>query len=117
MNVIETGHIAQGKPYPADLMSAIYEQIEQGSRIAVNLGPINENVGMYNSYVIDDGHSVAIQSISKTEHINIFGKVSSHGYSITIMDPAMKGYYGGYRHIEPYYIHNSLGLSIFYRVH
>ena len=117
MDAIDVGHIAQSNPYQSNLMSVLYDQIERGGRVAVNLSPIKENVGMYNSFEINDGHSVAIQSISKTEHINIFGKVTSHGYSVSIMDPAMNGHNGGYKQLNPYYIRNSQSISIFYKVH
>ena len=95
-------------------MGTIYDQIEKGNRVVVNLAPMEERMG-HRIYSIDDGHSIGIQSVSKIQRTNIWGNTIS-GYSVMVMDPAMKGNNGGYRYISPYHINSSQNMSIFYRV-
>jgi RHS repeat-associated protein len=113
MDVIKTGHKAfDQQHYEQDMLGTIYDYIEDGGRIAVNLAPIEDRIGDH-VYSIDDGHSIGIHSVSKIQRTNIFG-VTTSGYSVRVMDPAMNGHYGGYRFISPYYIRTSQNISIFY---
>ena len=116
MKVLETGHKAYSseKNYPDDVIGMIFDELDEGSRVVVNLAPMEERVGNYRSS-IDDGHSVGIQSVSKVQRTSIWGN-TTNGYSVRVMDPAMNGYYGGYRYISPYHIQTSQNMSFFYRV-
>ena len=66
MKVLETGHKAYSseKNYPDDVIGMIFDELDEGSRVVVNLAPMEERVGNYRSS-IDDGHSVGIQSALK----------------------------------------------------
>ena len=115
MDVIKSGHkpfVQEG--YPTDMMGIIYDEIEKGSRVVVNLAPREERIGAH-VYSIDDGHSIGIQSVSKMQKTNIWGNTSSY-YSVRVMDPGMNGNNGGYKYISPDYIKSSQNMSIFYRI-
>ena len=115
MDVIKSGHkpfVQEG--YPTDIMGIIYDEIEKGSRVVINLAPMEERIGTH-VYSIDNGHSIGIQSVSKMQKTNIWGKTTSY-YSVRVMDPGMNGNNGGYKYISPYHIKSSQNMSIFYRI-
>ena len=111
MDIISTGHSPYNE-YNIPTLDVLYSEIKNHSRIAVNLAPMKDRIGMYYKTIISDGHSVAIQSISKTISTDIWGRASS-GYAVTVMNPT----YGKCVSISPNRIVGASNISVFFIGH